>query len=171
MKQTPETPTISILHQPYGEFHPYIPLPTERFPRNPATGDTVKLGVETGHNPTADAVWCGWQIEGDGTVNRTEAVKVATNPTADVWEVQLPAFSGGEIIHYRLFACNADQQVESEEFSFTVLTWLAVNSVASVEQINGQLVASLTTDRPDLFIRLVAEIAPYWHSDLAGFFG
>ena len=160
MKQTPETPTLSIQHQPFGEFHPYLPLPTERSPRNPATDDMVKLRVATGHNPSAETVWCVWQIEGDTSTNQTDAVKVATDQTSDLWQVQLPAFNGGEVIHYRLFARKGNQQVESEEFSFSVLTWLDVIAVTSVEQMNERLVVTLATDRPNLFIGLQAEPEP-----------
>lgn len=151
---------ITITHQPYGEQHPYIPLATERAPRDPSAGELVSLGIETGINPPADTVWCVWQIEGNPTVNRAEAVKVATDRTSDQWQVQLPAFNGGEVVHYRFLARNAVQQAESEEFVFTVLTWLDVNDVLSVEENNQRLKVTLATDRPGLFIGLWIEPEP-----------
>src|SRR3990172_10128970 len=100
MTQQSDSSTLTINHQPYGEQHPYLPLATERFPRDPAAGEFVTLGVETGHHPSADAVWCIWQIEGNSSANRTEAVKIADGETTDAWQVHLPAFKGNEMVQY-----------------------------------------------------------------------
>ena len=160
MTQQSDSSTLTINHQPYGEQHPYLPLATERFPRDPAAGEFVTLGVETGHHPSADAVWCIWQIEGNSITDRTEAVKIADGETTDVWQVHLPAFKGNEMVHYCLFARSADQQIKSEEFTFSVLTWVDVVAVASVEETNERLVVKLATNRPDLYVVLHAEPDP-----------
>ncbi|HBA92061.1 MAG: hypothetical protein A2X24_13125 [Chloroflexi bacterium GWB2_54_36] len=160
MKQQSNSSTLTIAHQPYGEQHPYLPLATERFPRDPAAGEFVTLGVETGHHPSADAVWCIWQIEGNSSANRTEAVKIADGETTDAWQVHLPAFKGYEMVQYRLFARSADQQIKSEEFTFSVLTWVDVVAVASVQETSERLVVKLATSRPDLYVVLHAEPDP-----------
>ena len=152
------TPTIH--HQPYGELHPYNPLPCERFPRDPSAGEAVTLGVETGRIPSADAVWCIWQVDGNSGSNRAEAVKQAVGETADHWHVQLPAFNGGEEVHYHLFARSGHQQVESEEFTFGVNTWVEVVSIAAMEETAERLVVKLTTSCTGLNIHLQAEPDP-----------
>ena len=160
MKQQSDSSTLILKHQPYGEQHPYLPLATERFPRDPAAGEFVTLGVETGHRPSADAVWCVWQIEGNSSANRTEAVKIADGETTDMWQVHLPAFKSNEIVHYRLFSRSADQQTKSEEFTFSVLTWVDVVAVAAAEETSERLVVKLATNRPDLSVVLRAEPDP-----------
>ncbi|MDD5371303.1 MAG: glycoside hydrolase family 31 protein [Anaerolineaceae bacterium] len=151
----PRLPTLH--HQPYGEQHPYEPLPCERFPRDPSAGDPVMLGVETGHIPTVDTVWCTWQAEGHPLVHRTEGVKCVDNETADLWRVQLPAFTGGDVIRYRLFARSAERQVESEEYTFSVSAWIDVGSIVAVEDKVERLVVRLATNRPGVYVRLQAE--------------
>ncbi len=157
---SPHPSSLSLRHQPYGEQHPYEPLPYERFPRDPSAGEPVTLGVETSHIPTADAVWCVWQVEGDPMVNRTEAVNRANGDINDLWQVNLPAFGGGEVVRYRLLSRGAGQQVESEEFTFSVSSWVNIESVATMEENTDRLVVKMTTSRPGLFVQLCAEPTP-----------
>ena len=154
------SPSLTLHHQPYGEQHPYDPLPCERFPRDPSAGEPVMLGVETGHIPTADTVWCIWQVEGNPMVNRTEAVNHSAGETTDLWQVHLPAFNGGEVVQYRLFARSAETQVESEEFTFSVSTWVDVVSIFTLEENAERLVVKMATSRPNLCVRLHAEPDP-----------
>lgn len=149
-----------IHHQPYGEQHPYDPLPCERMPRDPSAGEPVTLGVETGSIPSADAVWCIWQVEGNSGSNRTEAVKQAVGENADHWQVQLPSFKGGDVVQYRLFAQSGQLQVQSEEFIFGVSSWVDVRSVATMEENVERLVVMLTTSCPGLYVHLQAEPDP-----------
>ncbi|TRZ53031.1 glycoside hydrolase family 31 protein [bacterium] len=149
--------SIALHHQPYGEQHPYDPLPCERFPRDPSAGQPVTLGVETGHIPTADTVWCTWQVEGNPMVNRTDAGNHTAGETTDLWQVHLPAFSGGEVVHYRMFARGGENLVESEEFTFSVSTWVDVVSIVAVEENTERLVVKMATSCPNLSVRLHAE--------------
>lgn len=149
------SPTLH--HQPYGEQHPYDSLPCERFPREPSAGDPVTLGIETGHNPTVNTVRCIWQVEGYSIVNRAEAMKCITGETTNLWQVHLPAFNGGEVVHYRLFARSEEHQVESEEFTFSVSMWVTVVSIAALEENAEKLVVKLATSRPGLYVRLKVE--------------
>jgi len=116
----------------------------------------VTLGIETGHIPTADTVWCVWQVEGNPKPNRAEAVKIAVGKTADHWQVQLPAFNGGEVVYYRLFAQSEEQQAESEEFTFGVTTWVDVIYIATMEENAERLVVKLATSRKGLYVNLQA---------------
>jgi len=157
MTKPDESSGITILHQPYGEQHPYIPLATERSPRDPSAGDLVTLGVETGHNPSADSVWCIWQIEGEPGENRTEAVKIASSDSADQWQVHLPAFNSNEIVHYYFFASSAAQQVKTDKFSFSVLTWVNVNAIVAVEETGQRLAVRLGTNQANIYVNLEVE--------------
>lgn len=157
MKTQTSAAGIIIHHQPYGERHPYSPLAFERAPRDPASGDQVTLGVETGHDPAATSVWCVWRVSSRAEYLRTEAVKVASEAEFDQWQVQLPAFQGYDNVQYRLFASDAAQQVSTEEFSFTVLSWEEVKGIASVHMGGRDLMVRMATSRPGLFVNLAIE--------------
>lgn len=149
--------SLVLRHQPYGELHPYIPLPYERSPRDPASGEPVTLFIETEHNPSASAVWCEWSEDGKPLVNRMDAVLLSKGEEFDHWQVSLPAFDGGETIRYRFFAKNGNEQTRSEEFEFCVSSWIKVNSVKSITEVNDRLQLELKTDLAGLFIHLVIE--------------
>ena len=102
-----------IHYQPYGEQHPYEPLPCERFPSEPIAGNPLTIGIEIGHIPTVDVIWCIWQVEGDPKLYRMETEKRVSNETTYQWQAHLPAITSDEVIHYRLFVSCMGQQVES----------------------------------------------------------
>ncbi len=149
--------SLILRHQPYGERHPYIPLPCEKFPRDPSGGQAVLLNMETGHTPAAEKVWCAWQVEGHPAENVTQASRRSTGESFDQWQVELPAFTGGDVVHYRLFAAGDGQQLESEQFSFTVSTWEEIVGVLGVEKTSRHLLVNLGTTRKDLVIQLRVE--------------
>jgi alpha-D-xyloside xylohydrolase len=153
-------PSLTLRHEPYGERHPYDPLPYERFPRDPSAGEPVTLGIETGHVPAADSVWCVWQVEGTPKDNLAEAVDRVVGETADLWQIHLPAFNGGETVHYHIFALGGGVQIESEEFTFSISSWVNVKSILSVEENAERLVVKMATNRPGLVIRFQAELDP-----------
>jgi len=153
---TPISPML--MHQPYGEQHPYIPLPYERSPRDPIAGEPVTLGVETGHDPAADSVWCLWRLAVDPVFHRVEALDCTKGETSDTWKIQLPAFNSGDIVSYRIFSTSKGADAQTEEFSFSVSGWVEAVSVAAVEQNSERLVVKLNTDRQNLVVWLV--IAP-----------
>ncbi len=150
--------SLNLRHQPYGERHPYIPLPFERSPRDPVAGEPVLLNIETGLTPPAKEVWCAWWVDGNPVENRLQASRRTGSETADQWQVVLPAFTGYEVVHYRLFARSDGQQVESEEFTFSVSSWEKVVSVVKLEQGPRWFEVTLATNRKDLHVRLRAEL-------------
>lgn len=117
----------------------------------------MTVGVETGHLPAADSVWCAWQVEGNPKLYTTEAVDRARGETTDLWQIHLPTFNGGEVVHYRLFARGGGTQVESEEFTFSVSSWIDVESILAVEENAERLVVKMATSRPNLYVRFQAE--------------
>jgi alpha-glucosidase (family GH31 glycosyl hydrolase) len=152
--------TLSLRHEPYGEMHPYIPLPYERSPRDPIAGQPVEINIETGHNPSAKEVWCVWQVDGDPLEHKTEAVSSGGTETVDHWKVELPPFKRFEVVRYRLFACSDGQPVESQEFTFSAASWEEVVSLVGVEKNGQDIKIKLATTYKDLFIQLQFEPDP-----------
>ncbi|MBA4386311.1 MAG: hypothetical protein C0410_16375, partial [Anaerolinea sp.] len=110
--------TILLRHDPYGETHPYIPLPYERSPRDPFSGRQVALNIETGSASAIESLWCEWYETGSSQLHRVDAVKTSTGETLVHWQAVLPAFKGGEEINYHFCAASGDQTVKAENFSF-----------------------------------------------------
>jgi alpha-glucosidase (family GH31 glycosyl hydrolase) len=160
MTTMPSPSSLTLRHQPYGEQRPYDPLPYERFPRDPSAGEPVTLGIETGRLPAAESVWCIWHEGANPNLHRAEAVDHVVGETSDLWQIQLPAFNGGEVIHYRLFGSSGESQFESEEFTFSVDRWIKVESILAVEEDGERLVVKMATGQPGLSVRLQAEPGP-----------
>ncbi|MBI9048893.1 MAG: glycoside hydrolase family 31 protein [Anaerolineaceae bacterium] len=148
---------FSILHQPYGENHPYIPMTCERSPRDPASGEPITLQVETEKNAAVQSVSCLWQIDSDPLHTCSDAVKLSSDEETDIWQVELPAFIGGESVQYRFLAENANQHVESQKFSFHVTRWINILDVVGQEENVDQISVILRTEHDDLLIRLVVQ--------------
>jgi len=157
MNSAPTAQLLYLRHQPYGESHPYIPLPFERTPRDPAAGEPVLINVETGGTPPASKVRCVWRVEGNSVENRTEARKQTGDGTVDLWQVKLPAFKGFEVVHYRLYASTDGQEIASDEFTFSVASWEEIVSVMEAKKSASQLVAKMATTCRDTCVQLQAE--------------
>lgn len=158
MSAIPESQRLTLRHEPYGEQHPYEPLPYERSPRDPSVGQPVLLGVETGRNPAADAVWCIWQPAGDSPAQRAEGVRVQSGESADDWQIELPAFSRRENVTYRLYAGSGAEQVESEEFTLPVSAWAEARAVVAVEDRADGLRVILSTDQAGLYFEMILDL-------------
>ncbi|GAP12855.1 alpha-glucosidase, family 31 of glycosyl hydrolases [Longilinea arvoryzae] len=154
MSATPESPRLTLRHEPYGEQHPYEPLPYERSPRDPWVGQPITLGVETGQNPAANAVWCVWQDAGGSTAQRVEGTRVQVGENADHWQIDLPAFSRREHVRYRLYAGSGAEQVESQEFSLPVSAWAEARAVVGVEDCADGVRVVLSTNQAGLFLEM-----------------
>ncbi len=149
-----------IRHQPFGEQHPYLPLPYERSPRNPCAGEKVTLGVETGKNPPASSVWCDWHSDGNSAVNRVKATLRTGDEACDQWQIELPAFQPYQAVHYRIFAEHAGHYAESEEFSFSVAAWENVTQVTACKITVNQLELKLATTHPVLSLQFQTGFSP-----------
>ena len=154
---------LVIRHQPYGEYHPYIPLPYERTPRDPFSGNPVILNVEAESNQTVDSVWCEWNEIGSSEIHHENAVLTSKDETHTHWQVVLSAFKGGEVIIYHFGARTCEQSIQGKNYSFHVNTWVEVTSLVAVNPIADQLGIHLATQRPgfDLNITLALESAGY----------
>jgi len=157
MNNVPIRKKLRFYHEPYGEQHPYEPLPFERFPRNPTSGELVQIGIETSRYPAAEKVWCVWTIEGDPTQHRIDAKKQSSDETKEFWKVELPAFSGGETVYYKLYAQNGRTVIESEDYKFGVTRWVDLVSVISIEETNDEINLMLSAENKELFALLAIQ--------------
>ena len=157
MSLSTDSQVLTLRHEPYGEQHPYEPLPFERSPRDPSAGEEVKLGILTSRQPAAAQVCCVWKIDGDPATYKKEAQKIASNEESDTWQVQLPAFKSGSKVSYRLYAKNEKDSVESPEFSFFVNYWVKTEKLTSLKHTETALELNFATEKPGLGFTLQAE--------------
>ncbi len=137
-----ETSVLGLSYRPLGIEHPYHQEPDERFPRRPLAGQPVALGVRTWPPEAALRVWVTWVDEtrqaeqyvdamlttrgGDAEETMTFAtsmVRLGDSPPGDTWRVELPPFAAGQQVTYSLHAADAAGQIDSPDYSFTVLAW------------------------------------------------
>jgi alpha-glucosidase (family GH31 glycosyl hydrolase) len=150
---------FSILHQPYGEQHPYIPLNCERSPRDPASGEVVTLQAETETKASVERVTCRWQVSGKDEAAIVDATKVNTSNGKDVWQVNLPAFQGGEQVTYSFHAENGNQKVKSDLFAFEVNRWIVVAKLVFAEGKGDTFSAVFSSEDDETFIRCLMKCA------------
>lgn len=126
----------TILHNPFGQQHPYEQLPEERFPRRPLAGKSFIVGIVTRppgvvqqvfvHSeldgapcPPVEAVkQSGWQQqleEGAGAEFLERIVRIEQ----DVWQAQLTAPVRGQRLVYWIEA----QGLVSERFNLRGESW------------------------------------------------
>ncbi|MBA4384179.1 MAG: hypothetical protein C0410_05535 [Anaerolinea sp.] len=141
---------ILLRHDPYGEMHPYIPLPYERSPRDPFSGTPVALNIETELASAFEFLLCEWNETGSSQLHRVDAVKTSTAETLVHWQAVLPAFKGGEVINYHFCAKSGNQTIKEGDYSFHVNTWVDVTSLAKVTPTKDQLELQLATQRQGL---------------------
>ncbi len=146
--------SVTFKHEPYGDQHPYIPLPFERSPRDPASGDPVEVNVLINRESAAQKVWCFYTIDGVETAQRVEAQFVAQHDDQDQWRCTLPSFSGGETIHYRFFADSKGSVFSSDDFVFTVLSWISIESVAGITEGKDSVNVTFATSQKELYVNL-----------------
>lgn len=156
---TSHTPNaIEMRHDPFGELHPYIPLPNERSPRYPASGTPVTVNIETESTSPIDVLWCEWTEKASSEIHRVDASLISKSENMSQWQTVLPAFIGGEEIYYH-FCVMSDKQVHhGENYSFYVNTWINVTSFVEVNAVENQLELHLATQRQGL--ELVLTMAP-----------
>lgn len=146
-----------LRHDPYGELHPYIPLPYERSPRNPSSGTPVELNIETELTSKIDSLWCEWNERGNSESYRIEAVITSSENNVVHWQAVMPSFEGGEEITYHFCAISGDQTIIGDSYSFSVNTWVKVTSLVSVNYNNDQLELILATQRNSLSLKFVLD--------------
>lgn len=157
--------SLVLRHEPYGELHPYIPLPYERSPRDPFSGTPVILNIETDSTAAIESLWCEWTEKGSSQFHRVNAELTSKDEAVVHWQVVLPSFNGGETINYHFCAVNGSQTVTGGNYSFHVNTWVEVNSLLEVNQGEEQLELLLAARHESLVFRII--IAPETEGNLS----
>jgi alpha-D-xyloside xylohydrolase len=149
---------VTLRHEPFGELHPYIPLPYERSPRFPSSGTPVELNIETESTSKIDSLWCEWNETGSSESHRMEAALTSIDDNLSHWQAVLPAFKGGEEINYHFFAKCGVQTFKGEDYACYVNTWVNVTALIAVTPVKDQLELQLATKRNDLALKLNLEL-------------
>jgi alpha-glucosidase (family GH31 glycosyl hydrolase) len=153
----------SLSHTPLGIEHPYHQDPDERFPRQPLAGQPIELGVRTFPPHAATRVWATWEAKnGNGASNQgaseatliarggteaetmqfaTSSIRLGGTRAGDTWRAALPPFSSGRQISYKLHAISIvdGKQLDSPEYSFTVMDWITTDHVSNYLLDAGKL--------------------------------
>jgi alpha-glucosidase (family GH31 glycosyl hydrolase) len=132
-----------IIHEPFGNEHPYDHLPQERIPRQPVAGQPVMLGVVAAEGTRFDRVWATWRIDNDPVEYKTDGM-----PHESGWRVNLPSFSSDQQVTYRLSGQNPQGLTESPEFAFDVPGWRQPDRVDRLESLPDGLIIWLAFNDP-----------------------
>ncbi len=134
---------IEIIHNPYGQGHPYEQLPEERFPREPLAGQPFGVGITIRPPGAAGAVTVHTRVDGqpgpsvpadfladwqakaeDGYM--AEFLERIIRIEQDVWRAELTAPQSGQTLEYWI---EAGGQV-SETFTLRPAAWQAADAPA-----------------------------------------
>lgn len=128
---------ISVIHNPFGQEHPYEQLPEERFPRMPLANETFTVGIVTRPPGAVNQVKVFTEVEGaaqhalfakkiehwqpeleDGV--GAEFLERIIKIDQDVWQVQLTSPAAGQALQYWIEA----DGVLTERFSLRGMEWI-----------------------------------------------
>ncbi len=115
---TASVQTLTITHEPHGIDDPYKRLPTERDPRDPQPGDTVRVAFQ------ADAEQASVRVT--DSVGEREVPAVALG--GGQWAATLGEVASGTTT-YRIHAARGEVQESSAPYTFTVGHWQHVTGV------------------------------------------
>lgn len=135
---------IEIVHNPFGQEHPYDQLPEERFPRQPLASEPFTVGIVTRPpgvakslrvitsidgvpQPPVEAVLqANWQQEQEIGVG-AEFLERMIRIEQDVWHAALAAPPHGSTLTYVI---EADDGARSQEFTLRGEAWVTGGGVA-----------------------------------------
>jgi alpha-glucosidase (family GH31 glycosyl hydrolase) len=145
-----------LIHNPFGQQHPYEQLPEERFPRKPLAGETFTVGIVTRpvgavqsvrvcstlngieQAPIAAQRQDTWRPELEHGVG-AEYLERIVRIEQDVWQAQLIAPAQGHILQYWLEA----DDLKTETFTIIGEAWETAGG-ASFEQGKVQISPKLS---------------------------
>ncbi|MGB2894960.1 MAG: hypothetical protein WBB65_02200, partial [Anaerolineales bacterium] len=145
---------IMLIHKPYGREHPYEQELTERFPRDPQAGQRVTLGVTSSPPRTLETVWCEWRLEGEASLHDVEGQWQQDDNASSYWHIELPPFSEGDLVRYRVLGRKGEEQLQTAEFAFDVSGWHQLTAIEGFTHTDRGLVLICTTGLKGLVLRL-----------------
>ena len=133
-----------VWHKPYGYENFYgsneiSPEPCERYPRDPAAGETVLIKCSTWPQEMGQTTWVTWTKNG---VNQTPigGQWQYNSGNNTYWQITLGSFSKGDVINYTVHAdVNGGSEKTIGSFSFTVVDWDWVTSVSSYNDYSDRV--------------------------------
>ena len=118
-----------VYHNPYGQDDLYSSEPTERYPRDPQTGQTVYIKITTWPIEWGQAVWLTWSKNGVAQPDVGAEWKYNSGNNS-YWEASFGPFAKGDDISYTVHAnVNGTNEKTIGPFSFTVTDWSTVTNV------------------------------------------
>lgn len=134
-----------VWHAPYGIDDLYTIEATERFPRDPAAGETVYIKLTTWPVEPGQAAWIRWSKNGVAQPDVGAAWKYNSGNNS-YWEAALGPFSKGDQITYTVHA-NKDGTNEKSvgPFSFTVTDWDRVSAITGYTDHSNRVQLSATS--------------------------
>lgn len=129
-----------VWHNPYGMDDLYEIQPTERYPRDPAAGETVYIKGTTWPVEAGQTVWVTYTK--NGVAQQDVGAEWEYNDgNNSYWEAAIGPFAKGDIIEYYVHADQNGQNAKAVgPFSFTVASWETVQSVSLASSTDGVII-------------------------------
>jgi len=133
-------------HDPYGLNDIYEIEPTERSPRNPAAGQSVRIYSTTWPVEFGQKVWISYTVNG---IKKTDvgAGWSYNSGNNSYWEANLGSFAKGDVVQYTVHAdANGTNAKTIGPFTFHVTDWEKVKSVSLNSDHNGTVIFDVKAD-------------------------
>ena len=133
-----------IWHDPYGMDDLYEIQPTERYPRDPAAGETVYIKGTTWPIEPGQTLWVTYTKNGVAQQDVGAEWKY-NDGNNSYWEAAIGPFAKGDVIEYYVHADQNGQNTQTVgPFSFTVAAWENVQSVSLASSTGGVVILNAT---------------------------
>ena len=134
-----------VFHSPFGNDELYAATQTERAPRDPMAGESVRINATTWPIAPGQTVWATW-IK-NGVAQTPVGAQFAYNSgNNSYWTIDLGSFGRGDKVTYTVNAdINGGNQKSTAPFSFATTSWSQVTNVTNVVD-NGTSVDLVTGD-------------------------
>jgi alpha-glucosidase (family GH31 glycosyl hydrolase) len=133
-------------HNPYGLNDIYEIEPTERSPRNPIAGQSVRIHSTTWPVESGQTVWVSYTVNG---VKKTDvgAGWSYNSGNNSYWEADLGSFAKGDTVEYTVHGdVNGTNTKSIGPFTFHVTDWEKVKSVSLNSYNNGTVLFDVKAD-------------------------
>ena len=165
---------IDVIHNPFGQEHPYEQLPEERFPRMPLAGQPFTVGIVTRPPEQVKDVKVYCQLEGEAKqevpVTRldnwqpeleegvgAEFLERIVKIDQDVWSAQLVAPQVGQELIYWVEAAGES----TEQFQLKGFGWHEAGAAKTIG--NDEILITQSADRQGVYPHTIKKIE--WLTD------
>lgn len=143
-----------IWHNPYGMDDLYEIQPTERYPRDPAAGETVYIKGTTWPVEAGQSVWVTYTKNGVAQQDVGADWKY-NDGNNSYWEAAIGPFAQGDDIEYYVHADQNGGNAQSiGPFSFSVAAWETVESISLASSTGGVVVLNATASSGTFFPKI-----------------